>query len=307
MATLISRTLLPSARDVRVLVAKWVIALLVPLLVFTFVWNGEATINQILVGFFMPNGAIGSLYDTPTRIWATIFFVLFYAVLIALVGYAVAADSGRQNPIRLWISMLLFTVVPIVLISLYNDLFVGLSFSVLVWLVGFLLLRLWQVTVRLRRRSRSAATPPPLTGAGNLDSEQQANVTSGATRSAAAAPAFVAVGILNSEQQANLVSRAIAGGFWFGTAFAATSLVVDLIYFFAGQYGASSGFILIWIVLRTVLLPIAGYFLGRLGGVLALRYTLKANGKNGDRQDAHNIEKAGDPRFNARALSKLSA
>lgn len=52
MATLISRTLLPTARDTRLLVMKWVIALLVPLLIFTFVWNGETTINQILIGFY---------------------------------------------------------------------------------------------------------------------------------------------------------------------------------------------------------------------------------------------------------------
>jgi len=230
MATLISRTLLPPARDTRLLVAKWVIALLAPLLVFNFVWNGEAAINQILVGFLLPQSAIG-FYDVPTLLGATIFFVLFYAALTALVGYAVAADSGKQNPIVLWISMLVFTVVPIVLISIANDLFVGLSFTVLAWIPYFLALWLW-------RKLRPAPATPPLARVGTLD----------------------------SEQQANLMNRAIAGGFWFGTAFAVISLMVDLIYFFAGQYGAAGSFILIWMLLRTVLLPCAGYFLGRLGG-----------------------------------------
>ena len=270
MATLISRTLLPTARDTRLLVGKWVIALLVPLVVFTFVWNGEAIINQILAGFFARNTALGSRYDIPTLIGATIFVVLFYAALTTLVGYAVAADSGKQNPIVLWISMLVFTVVPIVLISIADDLFVGLSFSVLAWIPYFLALWLW-------RKLRPAPATPPLARIGTLD----------------------------SEQQANLMNRAIAGGFWFGTAFAVISLVVDLIYFFAGQYGAVGGFILIWMLLRTVLLAFAGYFLGRLGGAVALRYTLKANGKNGNGQDAQNRKKAGNRRLPA-SLAGLS-
>ena len=272
MATLISRTLLTPARDTRLLVIKWGIALLVPLLVFTFVWNGEATINQILVGFFARNTTLGSRYDITTLIGATIFVVLFYAALTTLVGYAVAADSGKQNFIMLWISMLVFTVVPIVLISIANDLFVGLSFSVLVWIPYFLALRLW-------RRFRPAAATPPL----------------------------ARVGTLNSEQQADLMSRATAGGFWFGTAFAVISLVIDLIYFFAGQYGGVGSFILIWIVLRTVLLPIVGYFLGRLGGAVALRHVLKANGKNGNGQRVQNREKTGNPRSAPAGLAGLSS
>ncbi len=267
MTTLISRTLLSPARETRLLVAKWGIALLIPLLVFTFVWNGEATINQILVGFFAHNTTLGSRYDIMTLIGATIFVVLFYAALTTLVGYAVAADSGKQNYIMLWISMLVFTVVPIVLISIANDLFVGLSFSVLVWIPYFLALRLW-------RRFRPAPATPPLAGVGTLD----------------------------SEQQANLMNRAIAGGFWFGTAFAVISLVVDLIYFFAGFYGAVGSFLLIWILLRTVLLPIAGYFLGRLGGWVALRHTLKANG-----QRVQNGEKTGNRRSPPARLAGLSA
>src|SRR5581483_3461981 len=228
MATLMSGTLLPPARETRLLVIKWVIALLVPLLVFTFVWNGEAAINQIIVGLFIHNSTLGSRYDWTTLIGATIFFVLFYGLLTALAGYAVAADSGRQNPIMLWISMVVFTVVPIVLISIVNDLFVGISFSVLVWVPYFLILRFWH-----RSRPAVASALPRLTP-------------------------------LNSEEQASLVRRAIAGGFWFGLTFAVLSLVVDLIYFFSGQYGTDSGILLIWIVLRTVLLPLAGYFLGRL-------------------------------------------
>src|SRR5258708_22605434 len=105
MANLMSRTLLPSTRDTRLLLVKWVIALLVPLLVFTFAWSGEAAVNEILLGFFMRTSQIGSRYDFSTLIGASIFFLLLYGALAALTGYAVAADSGKQNPILLWISM----------------------------------------------------------------------------------------------------------------------------------------------------------------------------------------------------------
>jgi ABC-type branched-subunit amino acid transport system permease subunit len=271
MATLISRTLLPTARDTRLLVMKWVIALLVPLLIFTFVWNGETMINQILIGFFIRSSTLGSRYDIPTLIGASIFFILLYAGLTALVGYAVAADSGKQNPFALWMSMLFFSVIPILLISITNDLFVGLSFSVLAWLPYFLGLSLW------RRFRPTAVVPAP-----------------------------VRIGVLNNEQQAGLLSRAIAGGFWFGTIFAVLWLVIDLIYLFSGLYGTTGDFFLIWILLRTILLPPAGYFLGRLGGVVALRHTLKANGKNGNGQRAEDGE-TGHKRQRAFTFARLSA
>lgn len=275
MATLIPKTLLP-ARATRGLVVKWVIALLIPLLVFTFLWNGEAAINQILVGFFARDTALGSLYDIPTLIGASVFFVLLYAALTALVGYAVGADSGKQNPIVLWISMVVFTVVPIILISILDDLFVGLSFSVLAWLPYLLALWLW------RKFRPSAATTLTLEKIGPLD----------------------------AEQQANLLNRAVAGGFWFGAAFAAISLVIDLIYFFTGSYGvAISGLILGWIIVRTVLLLLTGYFLGRLGGRLALRHALKVNGQNGNGngQSAQAAQAGKKVRSNRSPLAGLSA
>lgn len=272
MATLISRTLLPSVRDTRLLVAKWVIALLVPLLVFTFAWNGEAAINQILVGFFLHASSLGSRYDFLTLIGAGLFLLLFYMVLTALVGYAVAADSGKQSPLVLWISMLVFTVVPIVLISIAGDLFIGLSFSVLVWVPYFIGVTIWRKV-----------------------------------RPSAAAPAQMHLETLNSEQRANLMNRALAGGFWFGTAFAVCALVVDLIYFFTDSYGTVGSLIIVWVLLRTALLPVAGYFLGRLGGTLALRRTLKANGKNGHGNGQHNQSMTSGDAQKVTVLEGLSA
>lgn len=321
MATLISKTtLLPPARTTRWLVLKWVIALLIPLLIFTFVWNGEAAMNQILIGFFARNTALGSSYDIPTLVGASIFFVLLYAALTALAGYAVGADSGRQNPIILWISMAIFTVVPIMLVSLAGDLFVGLSFSVLVWVPCFLVLWLWRklrsgeaaLAATLARLRALTGRPQTLDVADVPPADTVARIISVLARVPYAliwvlyflarppwrrsqpaeevTPAALArLGPLDSEQQASLMNRAVAGGFWFGAAFALISLAIDLIYYFTGSYGAAiSGFILIWIVFRTVLLLVAGYFLGRLGGRIALNHALKANGKNGNGQGVQN-------------------
>jgi len=248
MATLISRTLLP--REARRPIVKWVVALLIPLLVFTFVWNGAVAINQILLGFFVRTSAAGSQYDLPTLLGATLFLVLFYLALTGLVGYASAADSGKQAPLLLWISMLVFTVVPLVLVSVADDLFVGLSFSVLVWLPYFLFLWLW-------RRSHPQASAAPL-----------AQVTP-----------------LDAGQQAVLLSRARAAGFWFGTSYALIALVVDLIYFAIGSYATGGSTILIWVIVRTLLFPLAGYALGHAGGRIALRHALRSNGTRRGAED----------------------
>src|SRR5258708_38807086 len=105
MANLMSRTLLPSTRDTRLLLVKWVIALLVPLLVFTFAWSGEAAVNEILLGFFMRTSQSGGRYDFSTLIGASIFFLLLYGAPAALTVYAGAAHRGKQDPILWWISM----------------------------------------------------------------------------------------------------------------------------------------------------------------------------------------------------------
>jgi ABC-type branched-subunit amino acid transport system permease subunit len=82
------------------------------------------------------------------------------------------------------------------------------------------------------------------------------------------------------------MSRAVAGGFWFGLAFALVLLIVDLIYFFSGSLPF---ILLIWGIIRTIILPVAGYFLGRLAGAMALRRTLpeKGNGNNGNGADGN--------------------
>ena len=95
--------LLAPNRQIRVLLIKWVIALLIPVGVFTFVWSGEAIENNVLLGIFAPNTSIFS--DVPSIIEGGIFCAIFYATVIALVGYLVAADDGRRGrygTIELW-------------------------------------------------------------------------------------------------------------------------------------------------------------------------------------------------------------
>ena len=238
----IANTLVP-ARDTRALLIKWVVGLLVPVMVFTFVWSGEAILNNVLLGL---TGAGSTPYDRPTLIQAAIFIVVFYASVMTLVGYLVAADSGQRGMIELWIDILVFVVVPLLLV-ISLGLIIGLALCAVVWPLYFF----------VRRRVVKALhyTPPsPLKS----------------------------LKVLDAEQRAVLLSRAAAGGLWFGAVFAVVWLILDLIYYINGQLPA---LLLILAVVRTIILPVAGYFLGRLGGVVAVRRTLAAkNSSNGNRQ-----------------------
>src|SRR5205085_10801668 len=91
-------TVLP-ARDTRLLLIKWVVALLVPVIVFTFVWNGDLIVNNVLLGLLSPGS---SRYTSPTLIQVAIFMAIFYLTIIVLAGYLLAADTGRRNFIEVW-------------------------------------------------------------------------------------------------------------------------------------------------------------------------------------------------------------
>ncbi len=239
-----SRMLLP-ARDTQALLVKWIVALLVPLALFTFVWSGEAIVNNVMLGILSP---AGTSYTASALIQAAIFIVVFYATVITLAGYLVAADTGRRGMIELWIDVVVFAVVPLVLV-MSAGLIIGLALCAIAWAIFFY--------VRGLVRKARNYTPPRL-----LDN----------------------LNVLDAEQRVIVMNRAIAGGFWFGTVFAIVSLIVDLIFFVTGSLPA---ILLIWVVVRTLLLPVVGYFLGRLGGAIALRRTLapksNANGNSGNR------------------------
>lgn len=227
-----SRRFLPTG-DTRSLLIKWVVGLLVPVAVFTFIWSGEEIINNILLGIFSP---ANSLFDTATVIQDTIFVIIFYGTTIALVGYLVAADSGHRGTLEVWIDILVFALVPILLFIIIGNLIIGLAACAVIWPLYFF----------IRGRVRKARNYTPPTPFANLN-------------------------VLNTEQQSLLVSRARLGGFWFATAFALVWLIADIIFF---ALGTLPTILLVWVVVRTILLPVAGYFLGQIGGRFALRRTI---------------------------------
>ncbi len=155
----IANTLVP-ARDTRALLIKWIVGLLVPVAVFTFVWSGEAIINNALLGLF---GLVG-IPDVSILVQIALFLVIFYATVIALAGYLVAADSGLRGMIELWIDILVFVLVPLLLV-ISQGLVIGLALCAIIWPVYFI----------ARRRLYKALnyTPPtPLLNLKALNAEQ---------------------------------------------------------------------------------------------------------------------------------------
>ena len=233
MSTSVSfQSMLLPKRDIRWLLIKWIVALLVPIAVFTFVWSGEEIVNNVLLGILSPANTI---YGAATLIPAAIFIVIFYAAVITLVGYLVAADTGRRSVLDVWIEILIFAIVPLVLVII-SGLIIGLALSFIVCGVYFF-------ARGLVRKARHYIPPPPLEN----------------------------LGVPNAEQRGILVNRATLGSFWFATTFTIVWLIVDLIFYFTGSLPA---ILLIWVVVRTVLLPILGYLFGRIAGVVALRRTI---------------------------------
>lgn len=227
-----SRRLVPTG-DTRSLLIKWVIGLLVPVAVFTFIWSGEEIANNVLLGIFSP---AASTFDTATVIQNAIFILVFYATIIALAGYLVAADSGHRGALEVWIDILVFALVPLLLFIILGNLIIGLAACAVIWPVYFF--------IRGRvRRARNYVPPTPL-----------ANLS-----------------VLDTEKQSLLLSRARLGGFWFATSLAVVWLIADIIFFAVGSLPT---ILLIVAVVRTLLLPVAGYFLGQLGGRFALRSTI---------------------------------
>ena len=236
----IANALVP-ARDTRALLIKWIVGLLVPIAVFTFVWSGEAIINNALLGL-LGQGVVSNI---PLLVQLAIFIVIFYATVIALAGYLVAADSGLRGMYELWIDIAVFVLVPLFLVQSLG-LIIGLALCAVIWPLYFF----------VRRRLYRALNYTPPTPLLNLK-------------------------VLDAEQRADLKRRAIIGSFWFSAVLAAVWLIVDLIFFFTNQLDP---ILLVWVAVRTLVLPVAGYFLGQLAATIALRRTIpaKSNGSDGN-------------------------
>ena len=181
----IANTLVPT-RDTRALLIKWIVGLLVPIAVFTFIWNGEEIINLSLLGVLGPGG----VPDIAVLIQIMLFIIVFYATVIALAGYLVAADSGQRGMIELWVDIAVYVLLPLFLV-INQGLILGLALCAIIWVIYFFV-----------RRSVYRAlhyTPPsPLL---NLR-------------------------VLDAEQRVDLRNRAIAGSFWFSVVLAVSWLLM---------------------------------------------------------------------------------
>ena len=131
----IANTLIPG-RDTRTLLIKWIVGLLVPMAVFTFVWSGEAIINNALLGVF----GLSGVPDIAILIQIALFLVIFYATVIALVGYLVAADSGLRGMFELWIDLAVYALVPLLLVQSLG-LIIGLAVCAIFWVLYFFVRR----------------------------------------------------------------------------------------------------------------------------------------------------------------------
>jgi branched-chain amino acid transport system permease protein len=259
MAMSINSRWLQPERDVRLLLLKWLVALLVPVIVFTL-WSGEGMVNNVLLWFLDPKNVDPRIYtDTGMIVQTALFTGIIYAAVIALAGYLVAADSGRRSMFEVWADVLFFIVAPLVLIAVTQNLLIGLAIAAVVWLAYF--------SVRGRVRIALRYQPPvPLSN----------------------------IQVIDAEQRKQLIGRAHAGGFWFASILSLVWLVTDVIYIFVGPYPTS---LYIWVGARTILLPILGYILGQLGGFIALQRVITPdekielaslgakNGKNGKHKD----------------------
>ena len=133
-----SNILLPTPNTRRLLI-KWVVALLVPVVVFTL-WGGESIINAVI----SPATASGGVPTDPgSLIGAAIFTAVFYIVVLLLASYLVAADSGRRGMIELWIEVIVFALVPLILVILFG-LILGLALAAVVWLAYFYARNIWR-------------------------------------------------------------------------------------------------------------------------------------------------------------------
>ncbi|HEY7417569.1 MAG TPA: branched-chain amino acid ABC transporter permease, partial [Ktedonobacteraceae bacterium] len=170
----------------------------------------------------------------------TIFLTLFYAAVIALTGYFVAADSGRRRTVEVWLDVALFVLLPLMLFDTTSNLLISLALCALVWPIYFF------IANRVRKMLKIKQSPP-----------------------------LEVVTVLTDEQQKVLMNRAVIGSFWFATIFSLIFLVIDIVFIASGS--PFPAILIAWVVVRTLLLPVAGYFLGRLGGMVALRRVIASN------------------------------
>lgn len=297
-------------RDTRPFLVKWGIALLVPVLIYTFLWQGDSVINGAFLGLFDPNNSTVGSMPADRLVQSLVFSALFYLMVLALGGYLVAADTGRRRSLDVWWDVLLYAVVPILLISQTNNLVIGIALSAVVWGVFFMGRNI------LRSRARHILQP-------DSHSEQQQSQTSwgallllsrrvlrawfGLRTLATFLIDLVVRTLLRSRfkyallpsteeaapaavSQQELRHRAMMGSIWFGVILAVIWVVVDIIFYVSGSFPS----ILLLAVLtpvRTVLLLGGSYFMGLFAAWVAQYFS--ADGYA--RRNARRTEKGKKP------------
>ena len=236
-------------RDTRPLLLKWGIALLVPVLIYTFLWQGDSMINAAFLGLLYPNNPAYAIMPVDRLVQALVFSVLFYLVVMALGGYLVAVDSQRRKPVEVWVDVLLYAVVPIVAIAETNNLVIGIAIAAVIWGAFFLVRNI------LRRRFNILILQLPL----------------------ATAPVTVS----NEELRRN----ALIGSVSIGVVLAVIWVVVDVIFYVSGSFPT----ILLLAVLtpaRTILLLVGSYFMGLFAARVAQYFTADAYARRNEQRKA---------------------
>ncbi len=303
-------------RDTRPFLIKWGIALLVPALIYTFLWQGDSVINGAFLGLLYPNNPTFAVMPVDRLVQALVFSALFSLAVVALGGYLVAADSGRRKPFEVWWDVLLYAVVPIVLISQTNNLVIGIALSAVVWGIFFLGRNILRRRARhlllagtsaaedsdRRERWRKRSSWPVLALFGRW-----VRALFGLTVLATWLVDLIARAILGSRFRSVLLPtspdeapaavsaeelrhRAIAGSVWLGLALSVIWVVVDIIFYVSGSFPS----ILMLAVLtpvRTVLLLGGSYFMGLIAARVAQYFTADAY----TRRNARRTEKGKKP------------
>lgn len=240
-------------RDTRSLLWKWGLVLLVPVLVYTFIWQGDSMINAAFLGLLYPNNSTYAITTPDRMVQALIFSALFYLLVTALGGYLVAVDSGRHAFAPVWVDVLLYAVVPVLLIAITNDLVIGTALSAVAWGAYFL-----GRAIARRRFNRFLPAVPP-----------------------ADAPAPVT----NEEFR----RRAVLGSVSFGVVLAVIWIVVDVVFYVSGVF-PSILLLTVLLPIRTVLLIGGSYFMGLFAARVARHFTADAYARRNKRREARGLK-----------------
>lgn len=295
-------------RDTRPFLIKWGVALLVPVLIYTFLWQGDSVINGAFLGLLYPNNPTFAVMPVDRLVQALVFSVVLYLVVMACGGYLVAVDSGRRKSVEVWVDVLLYAVVPIVVIAQTNNLVIGIALASVVWGIFFLVRNILRTRARRILQAKISAEPRStqmvrkasplifltigwrwvktllgLTVLLNwlLDIIVRRLLDSRFQHWLIPVP-FDGVPVAISNEE--LRRRAIMGSVSLGVVLALIWVVVDIIFYVSGSFPT----ILMLAILtpvRTVVLLAGSYFMGLFAAWVAQSFTAEAHARRNKRRE----------------------